>query len=367
MANLVQIAINGTDNTDKLFKQVGANAKLIQTEFKPLAGLFNTTGNIASVLGQQHFAQLSNQAQMLAMSGRELIQVFGKLNLVKASLIGLAIAGGAFLVERVMAEKEAEEKRAEAIQKTIDLYFELHQQTLGFVNAKDAEYEAEEIQHRRNLERIRELIVAGAGGNQVMEQEDMRHTTAKFSICEKAIKKDTNVLNDEEKKKLALQQNYAQGAVQIFGNLAGAAAAFGKKGFGVWKALKIGEAIASTYAGAARAFADYPWPYSIAVAAAAVAGGLAAVAQISAVKPGGQAHGGLEYVPEESTFLLSKGERVIQPRQNAQLQDFLDRGSSSSGGSSMMVTVNLDGRALLKYFGQASADGRLTINARAIA
>jgi len=80
---------------------------------------------------------------------------------------------------------------------------------------------------------------------------------------------------------------------------------------------------------------------------------------------GGIAHGGLEYVPQESTFLLQKGERVIQPRQNEQLQDMLDRGGSGGGGMTM-VTINLDGRSILKYIGQASADGRLTINARAI-
>lgn len=44
----------------------------------------------------------------------------------------------------------------------------------------------------------------------------------------------------------------------------------------------------------------------------------------------GAAHGGLESVPAESTFLLQKGERVLSPNQNKDLKDYMaqrDRGS----------------------------------------
>ncbi|MEW5745285.1 MAG: hypothetical protein AB1805_07615 [Nitrospirota bacterium] len=56
--------------------------------------------------------------------------------------------------------------------------------------------------------------------------------------------------------------------------------------FKMWKAFAIAEALISTYAGAARALAEWPWPFSIAVAAIVTATGLARVAAIASQKPG---------------------------------------------------------------------------------
>jgi hypothetical protein len=53
-----------------------------------------------------------------------------------------------------------------------------------------------------------------------------------------------------------------------------------------------------------------------------VAAGIANVTQIMSQQPP-VAHGGLEYVPEEQTYLLQQGERVLSPNQNAQLVDTL--------------------------------------------
>ena len=52
----------------------------------------------------------------------------------------------------------------------------------------------------------------------------------------------------------------------------------------------------------------------------------------------GASHGGLGYVPEESTYLLSAGERVLSPRQNRDLTDYLGQGGSSGGS---VGTVNI--------------------------
>ncbi|NIP50487.1 MAG: hypothetical protein GWN94_00610, partial [Phycisphaerae bacterium] len=55
-----------------------------------------------------------------------------------------------------------------------------------------------------------------------------------------------------------------------------------------------------------------PPPIPEIAAAAALASGLAQVASIAAQKPPA-AHGGLDYVPKEQTYLLDRGERVISP------------------------------------------------------
>jgi tape measure domain-containing protein len=45
----------------------------------------------------------------------------------------------------------------------------------------------------------------------------------------------------------------------------------------------------------------------------------------------GALHGGLENVPAESTYLLQAGERVLSPRQNKELTDYLQRGGGGGG------------------------------------
>jgi len=74
-------------------------------------------------------------------------------------------------------------------------------------------------------------------------------------------------------------------------------------------------------------------PFPINLSAPALAASHAAIA---AGYAGGVAHGGLDFVPRESTFLLDKGERVLSPRQNSDLTSFL-RGGGSGGGTTVNV------------------------------
>lgn len=110
-----------------------------------------------------------------------------------------------------------------------------------------------------------------------------------------------------------------EGAVQI-GNAVGLA---GANAYASTAAIPIiGPALAPAVAAA-----------SVAGAAASAVSGKAAGAVI-----GGAAHGGLENVPKESTYLLDKGERVLSPNQNRDLSEFIRGGSGGSGG---LVIENL--------------------------
>lgn len=62
--------------------------------------------------------------------------------------------------------------------------------------------------------------------------------------------------------------------------------------------------------------------------------------------PGGQGgvHGGMDFIPKETTYMLDKGERVLSPNQNADLTSFL-RGSKKDGDN-VTVNVMMNGRAL---------------------
>jgi hypothetical protein len=86
------------------------------------------------------------------------------------------------------------------------------------------------------------------------------------------------------------------------------------------KALATAQALIDTYLAANAALAQVPYPLNFLAAAAVTAQGLANVQRIQQVNV---AHGGLERVPEDATFLLKQGERVIAPQQNRDLTAFL--------------------------------------------
>ncbi|RUE40436.1 phage tail tape measure protein [Pseudomonas aeruginosa] len=76
-------------------------------------------------------------------------------------------------------------------------------------------------------------------------------------------------------------------------------------------------------------------------AAAAAAATAPMVAGVSSAAFAGIAHGGIDNIPKESTWLLDAGERVLSPSQNRDLTDFLSRaGGASGGGSSPSININ---------------------------
>lgn len=126
--------------------------------------------------------------------------------------------------------------------------------------------------------------------------------------------------------------------------------------FRLYQAMAVGEALISTYAGITRAFKDYMWPYSMIVAGIVGTAGFAQVANIASMSPGGAAHGGIDFVPAEQTFLLDRGERVVSPRQNEDLTEFL-----GGSGQDLTVILNVDGEALYKVMRKGVRSGQLNL------
>ncbi|WP_252962959.1 hypothetical protein [Psychrobacter sp. PSP] len=63
----------------------------------------------------------------------------------------------------------------------------------------------------------------------------------------------------------------------------------------------------------------------------------AGIGSISVPSVAGIAHGGLDNVPEEATYLLQKDERVLSPKQNKDLVKFMANGQKASYGG---ITIN---------------------------
>ena len=96
------------------------------------------------------------------------------------------------------------------------------------------------------------------------------------------------------------------------------------------KANLIAQATISTLVAAnkARELGE-PWGE---IAASTVMGlGMANVGLIAAQTISGMAHSGIDHIPEDGTWLLKKGERVIDDRTNADLKNFLETSNKSNG------------------------------------
>lgn len=109
--------------------------------------------------------------------------------------------------------------------------------------------------------------------------------------------------------------------------------------FAAQKAAAIPGMIASTEEGATAALALGPIAGPIAAGAIKTMG-YASIGIVAGQSIAGVAHGGMGYVPEESTYLLQRGESVLSPKQNVSVQQAADRinnGQSGSGG----VVVNI--------------------------
>ncbi|NHC02320.1 hypothetical protein G9F31_00785 [Acinetobacter sp. 187] len=101
----------------------------------------------------------------------------------------------------------------------------------------------------------------------------------------------------------------------------------------------------------------YVGPYLAPVAGGvAIAAQLAQVASLQSVNVAGMAHDGIDNIPKEGTWLLDKGERVVDRRTNGDLKDFIAKGGN--GG----VTVNVN--VPVGYIGKQSTDaeGNVTID-----
>lgn len=94
----------------------------------------------------------------------------------------------------------------------------------------------------------------------------------------------------------------------------------------------IGSALVSTHLAATQVAADATIPFfgaKIAASKAMLAMGYANVGLIAGQTIAGMAHDGIDNIPKEGTWLLDKGERVVDSRTNSDLKDFIANGGSA--------------------------------------
>ncbi|QOD13533.1 lytic transglycosylase domain-containing protein [Psychrobacter sp. 28M-43] len=97
-----------------------------------------------------------------------------------------------------------------------------------------------------------------------------------------------------------------------------------------------------------------PGSYAAAAIQVATAAGIQGISTPSVA---GIAHGGLDNVPEEATYLLQKDERVLSPKQNKDLVKFMANGQKASAGN---ITINNNSKA--EVSARQNPDGTVTVD-----
>lgn len=144
----------------------------------------------------------------------------------------------------------------------------------------------------------------------------------------------------------SIQDAYKSASLAVFADLTGNAADMMKQmageGSAAYKALflaskaaAIAQTIVSTEVAAAKALELGP---IMGIPASALIRGLgyASVGMIAATTVMGMAHDGIDNIPKDGTWLLQKGERVVDGRTNSDLKRFLSQSRAPDSGASQL-------------------------------
>ena len=203
---------------------------------------------------------------------------------------------------------EAEVLRYERIQEQTEIELNAFREKFGMQESIEAEYRErqanEEALHQAKITKIK-----------------------KKQVSDDKIQADKKVRDEIN----AIDQRYKHSKA-FFGNLATLSSSGNKKIAAIGKAAAISQATIDGIAAVQKALASAPPPVNYALAASVGVATAANVAQIAGI-----AHGGLENVPKEATYLLDKNERVLSPNQNKDLTSFLNNKEERDGGSVNVV------------------------------
>ncbi|HBB2970649.1 TPA: hypothetical protein KAC81_004968, partial [Escherichia coli] len=180
-------------------------------------------------------------------------------------------------------------------------------------------------------------------------------------------------LNENHQKRMAaIEKKYADArqsiADDMYGGFAAAMTLFGQENtkamqmaFTAHKAFSIGQATVNMWTAATDAWNDptnVTTGQKIAAAALAVSQNMGSIANIKSTNVSGMAHDGIDNIPREGTWLLDKGERVVDQRTNGDLKDFL-AAQKSGGGNSQPIEVN----APLNINGNVNSSDKMVMDA----
>lgn len=166
----------------------------------------------------------------------------------------------------------------------------------------------------------------------------------KKALTEEYAKQEADYAQYQHDNQLSMYGSLLSQAGTVWGTMtemvkdaAGEGSAAYKAMFLAQQAIAIGQAIINTELGATAALKVDPTGFMSMMTRGI---GYASVGLIAAQTISGMAHDGIDNIPKEGTWLLDKGERVVDSRTNADLKDYLAKGGRSGGGD-VNITVHV--------------------------
>lgn len=166
------------------------------------------------------------------------------------------------------------------------------------------------------------------------------------NINEQASEAQSNIASAMFSAQLGAASDLLGNLADITAQAAGEQSALYAVMFAAQKAFAVAQTIINAEMASAAALAPPPiglgpvagLPYSQVIRGI----GYASAAVIGAQALMGMAHSGIDSVPREGTWLLDKGERVVDSRTNQDLKRYLNAANDSSAGGNVVVNLNED-------------------------
>lgn len=200
------------------------------------------------------------------------------------------------LDEAIAQKKLSDEEKVrvreflQGLQEKAQAEFDIRQQRLqANLEASETERETEARQNQEAIARLRELL-----NEKFINEQEYAEKTAELELQRQARLGDIYAQGVLNRRKFD-EMNAIQQADNVLGTLAfvtSGVADQSRKMFELHKAAAIGSAIVSSYQGAAKAYADYGWPWGVLIAAVTLAAGLANVEKIRSTRFGQMTAGG---------------------------------------------------------------------------
>ncbi|EKI3327367.1 hypothetical protein PEH87_005394 [Salmonella enterica] len=160
--------------------------------------------------------------------------------------------------------------------------------------------------------------------------------------------------NRDARKQLQTQQQLFEGMAGLVQGFAGKSTGAYRTLFSISKAFHLADVIMASQDAIAKAWSSAPFPANLAAVAATAAKTGLLTAAVQSVTMQGMAHDGIDSVPREGTWLLDRGERVVDRRTNADLKTYLAK--KQEGARVNNVVVNSNSNLTVNNNGQEKDD-----------
>jgi murein DD-endopeptidase MepM/ murein hydrolase activator NlpD len=191
---------------------------------------------------------------------------------------------------------------------------------------------------------------------ELLEIAKQEHLDKMWALEQEYALKDQTLAEQQALQRIAMYQSLFSGIAGLTKSFAGEQSTAYRIMFGIEQGFAIAQAAMAIQQSIAKAM-NLGYPQNIPVIAETVGQGAQIVSNIKNITMGGIAHGGLDYVPKEATYLLDEGERVLSPRQNKDLANFMSN-SQRTTTSDVNINVTVDAKGNSSISGDNEKMGR---------